>query len=245
MGLAWGRDGWRAGRDRGAGWLGRGGASGRGEQAAQGWEGARQVGWEERGEDQGEGGEEEREGVEGGGHFNRGCEDHSDSVHSLKTGGKGAGEAADGIPFGRVTGFPGMAGAGKDVSASNAISACVAGSAGNAGRDGGEAAVRCWLGGGPVLGEDFGLFEDCLGGLFLLVGRVAVSAEDAADEAAEICADVFAERPVDGDVVADGVDEFAGDVAQGFVAEDLDGAVVGFERVVEGQFVFRERRDRD
>ena len=167
MGLARGRDGRRAGWNRGAGWLGRGGASGRGEQAAQGWEGARQVEWEERGEDQGEGGEEERE-EEGGGHFKRGCGDYSESVHSLKTGGKGegegvsgescvvreggAGEAAGGIPFGRVTGFPGMAGAGKDVSASNAISACVAGSAGNAGRDGGEAAVRRWLGGGPVLG---------------------------------------------------------------------------------------------
>ena len=37
------------------------------------------------------------------------------------------------------------------------------------------------LGGGPVLGEDFGLFEDCLGGFFLLVGWVAVLAEDAAD----------------------------------------------------------------
>ena len=40
------------------------------------------------------------------------------------------------------------------------------------------------LGGGPVLGEDFGLFEDCLGGFFLLVGRVAVLPEDSADEAA-------------------------------------------------------------
>ena len=73
VGLARGGDGWRAGRNRGAGWLGRGGASGRGEQAAQGLEGTRQVGWEERGEDQGEGGEEEREEVEGGGHFKRGC----------------------------------------------------------------------------------------------------------------------------------------------------------------------------
>ena len=39
---------------------------------------------------------------------------------------------------------PGMAGAGNDVNAGNAISGCGAGSAGNAGRDGGEAAVRRW-----------------------------------------------------------------------------------------------------
>ena len=82
MGLARGRDGWRAWRDREAGRLGRGAASGRGEQAAQGWEGARQVEWEERGEDQGEGGEEEREEVEGGGHFKRGCGVCRVSVHS-------------------------------------------------------------------------------------------------------------------------------------------------------------------
>ena len=48
------------------------------------------------------------------------------------------------------------------------------------------------LGGGPVLGEDFGLFEDGLGGLFLFVGWVAVPAEDATDEAAEVGSDVFA-----------------------------------------------------
>ena len=83
------------------------------------------------------------------------------------------------------------------------------------------------------------MFEDGLGGSFLLVGWIAMAAEDAADEAAEVGADVFAEGPVDRDVVADGVDEFAGDVAKGFVAEDLDGAVVGFEGVVEGEVVFR------
>ena len=76
-------------------------------------------------------------------------------------------------------------------------------------REGGRGlgvAEKRWSGGGPVLGEDFGLFEDCLGGLFLLVGWVAVFAEGAADEAAEVGSDVFAEGPVDGDVVADGVD---------------------------------------
>ena len=75
------------------------------------------------------------------------------------------------------------------------------------------------LGGGPGLGEGFGLFEDGEGGLFLSVRRVAVFAEEAADEAAEVGADVFAAGPVDGDVVADGVDEFTGDVAEGTLSE--------------------------
>jgi hypothetical protein len=35
-------------------------------------------------------------------------------------------------------------------------------------------------------------------------------------------------------VLANGVDEVLGDLFEGFVAEDLDGAVVDFEGVVEG-----------
>lgn len=50
----------------------------------------------------------------------------------------------------------------------------------------------------------------------------------------------FRGGPVGGDVVADGVDEFTGYVAEGLVAEDLHGAVVGLERVVEGEFVLRK-----
>ena len=47
---------------------------------------------------------------------------------------------------------------------------------------------------------------------------------------------VFAQRPVDGDVAPYGFHQFAGDVSEGIVAQHLDRAVVGFERVVEGQF---------
>ena len=36
--------------------------------------------------------------------------------------------------------------------------------------------------GGPVEGEELGLFEDRLGGLLLFVGRIAVLAEDALDQ---------------------------------------------------------------
>ena len=62
-------------------------------------------------------------------------------------------------------------------------------------------------------------------------------AEDTPDQAAEVGADVFAQGPVDGDVAADGAYQFPGEVATGLVAQHLDGAVVGFEGVVEGDFV--------
>ena len=57
------------------------------------------------------------------------------------------------------------------------------------------------LGRSPALRQDFGLFQHRLRCLLLLVGRVAVLAEDAADQPAQVCADVLAQRPVDGDVV--------------------------------------------
>ena len=65
-------------------------------------------------------------------------------------------------------------------------------------------------------------------------------AQDTLDQTAQVGADVLAQGPVDGDVAAHGVDQFAGDVAQGLVAEDLDRAVVGLQRVVEGDFVVRQ-----
>jgi len=39
---------------------------------------------------------------------------------------------------------------------------------------------------GPVRAEEFCLLQDCLGGLFLFVGWIAVFAEDAADEDADL-----------------------------------------------------------
>jgi hypothetical protein len=74
--------------------------------------------------------------------------------------------------------------------------------------------------GGNVAAEEFGLFEDGLGGFFLFVGRIAVFAEDALDHGAEFGFDAFFVSPVDGGVFVDGVDEFAGDGFEGVVAED-------------------------
>jgi hypothetical protein len=58
------------------------------------------------------------------------------------------------------------------------------------------------------------LFQHGLGGLLLLVRGIAVSAEDALDDGAEVGADALAEGPVHGDVVADGLDGFAGDALE-------------------------------
>ncbi len=88
--------------------------------------------------------------------------------------------------------------------------------------------------GGEVAAEEFGLFEDGLGGLFLFVWRVAVFSEDAFDHGAELGLNALFLRPVDGSVFADGVDEFAGDGFQRVVAKDFDGAVADFESIVEG-----------
>ena len=87
-------------------------------------------------------------------------------------------------------------------------------------------------GGEEGFGEGFGLFEDDQGGLVLLVGRVAVAAEDALDGDAELGADVGAQCPVEGGVAADGFDEFAGDGAQGVVVGADVGAVGGLSAEV-------------
>ena len=53
-------------------------------------------------------------------------------------------------------------------------------------------------------------------------------------------ADAFFHCPVDGDAAVHRFDEVAGDGAEGGVAEDLDGAVIDAEGVVEGELVFGE-----
>jgi hypothetical protein len=70
--------------------------------------------------------------------------------------------------------------------------------------------------------------------------RVAVLAEDALDEHAQLRTDVVANRPVDRDVLANRLDELPRDRAQRVVTEDLDRAVVGFQRVVERELIVGE-----
>ena len=45
--------------------------------------------------------------------------------------------------------------------------------------------------GGPVEGEELGLLQDCLGGFLLLVRRIAVLAQDALDDYAQMRADLL------------------------------------------------------
>ena len=66
---------------------------------------------------------------------------------------------------------------------------------------------------GPAGRQDFCLFKVGAGGCFLFVGWVAVLV---LDEHADVGPDVSSLGPVDGDVVADGFDQLAGDAALGF-----------------------------
>jgi len=66
-----------------------------------------------------------------------------------------------------------------------------------------------------------------------------VLAEDAFDQHAQLCAHVLAQRPVDRHVTPHGFHQLPGNLLQCRLAEDFDGAVVGFERVVESKFFFR------
>jgi len=67
----------------------------------------------------------------------------------------------------------------------------------------------------PFLGEQGGLFQHGLGGFFLFVGRVAVFAQDALDDDAQLGADGLAQGPVYANAAAHRLDEFAGNGAQG------------------------------
>lgn len=75
--------------------------------------------------------------------------------------------------------------------------------------------------GRPGLGRNFRLFEDDLRGPLLLVGRIALFAQDALDEDAELGADILAHCPVDRDVLADGRDQFSCDKIERGLAEHV------------------------
>jgi hypothetical protein len=48
----------------------------------------------------------------------------------------------------------------------------------------------------PILAEEFGLLENCLGRLLLLVGRIAILSENAFDHCAQLGADAFFDGPI-------------------------------------------------
>jgi hypothetical protein len=93
---------------------------------------------------------------------------------------------------------------------------------------------------GPVGAEQLGLFEDGVSRLLLLVGRVAVFAENALDCDADFGADGFALGPVDGDVVANGSHQLLSDGLKCGLAQHLDSAVVDLKGLVKGGLVLGE-----
>ena len=62
-------------------------------------------------------------------------------------------------------------------------------------------------------------------------------AEDPLDEHTKVGSDVLADRPVDRDVRTNLICQLARNRKQLSLAEDCHGAVVGFEGIVEGEFV--------
>jgi hypothetical protein len=90
------------------------------------------------------------------------------------------------------------------------------------------------------MSEELGLPDDEGGRGFLLVRWVAVAAEGAADETAQVSADLLAAGPVDRGVLTDGLGDLAGDDPELIVAEDVDGALVGAEGIVEGDLILGE-----
>lgn len=59
------------------------------------------------------------------------------------------------------------------------------------------------------------MLKDSLGGFLLLIGRVAVLAQDALDQAPQVGAGVFAYRPVNRNICSDGLDKFLGTMLWG------------------------------
>ena len=75
---------------------------------------------------------------------------------------------------------------------------------------------------------------------FLRVRWVVVLAEGTADQYAKAGAHVFPQGPVDRDIGAELLDQFASNSSENLLPEDGYGAVVGFQSVVEGLFVVCE-----
>src|SRR5208282_4891481 len=92
----------------------------------------------------------------------------------------------------------------------------------------------------PSFREQRRLLQDGLRCLFLLIRRVAVFAQDALDEHAQLGTDVFAHCPVDTRILSYRRDQLAGDRLERRLAQHLDRAVVGFESVVKRELLFRK-----
>lgn len=64
--------------------------------------------------------------------------------------------------------------------------------------------------------------------------------QDALDNDPHLSAHILSKCPVDGNVLPDGVDQLTGDAAKSFISKHGDGAIIRFQRVIEGEFVVRQ-----
>lgn len=94
----------------------------------------------------------------------------------------------------------------------------------------------------PICAKQFCLLENRLGRFLLLVRRVTIFAEDPFDHHAQFCSDGFFCRPVNAHIFANGLEEFASNESEIFVAQCFDRAIVCFESIVEGDFLFGQAK---
>ena len=94
--------------------------------------------------------------------------------------------------------------------------------------------------------QDFRLLQHRLRRLLLLVRRIPVLAQDAPDKPAQVRPHVLAQRPVDGDVAADGLDQLAGDADPTGSRPRAPSSALSLvsSAVVEGQLVLGHRPTR-
>jgi hypothetical protein len=90
----------------------------------------------------------------------------------------------------------------------------------------------------PIPGNDLSLLKHSLGCLLLLIGRIAVFAQDAFHHHTQFGADSFPYCPINRCVVTHSLYKFTSNGFECVIPQHFDCTVVDFERIVEGDFVF-------
>ncbi len=80
------------------------------------------------------------------------------------------------------------------------------------------------------------MLQNSLSCFLLLVRRIAVLSQDALDHCPHLGPDALFHGPINRGVLADRVQQFQRDLLQCFIAKNLNGTVIRFERIVKCQF---------
>ena len=83
----------------------------------------------------------------------------------------------------------------------------------------------------PIFTQYFGLLQDGFSGFSLLIGWIAVFPQNSLHQSAQVGANAFLHRPVDGYIVVNGFEKFNCNDAQFFISQHLYGAIVGLKGV--------------